>query len=899
MLQVPLLLLLLTFSACCGYGFKGCSQNYPDTKHMWCSNQNITNISAVTRMIPENITTINLSRNRIRTIPPRSFSRLPVLVGLDLSKNHLVSLRGGEFRGLILLNSLNLTYNNISYIHPTAFDGLTSLQVLDLAHNRIAKISPGFFQFLPEIQKVYLSLNLLRTFSCGECGGSASLQLLDLSSNNIRSLNVSSLPALEYIKLSNNTRLEPLADVFAHNPDLKCVLLQGIREEVLVGLSVETKRNLSWVAFSLFAENSSFTICELLNGMVQLKKVEVDLRGSRLPPRNASLLDCALPKMVIIENAFLGDVDGLQLGGRNACKLLLNKCGLKKISRTTFDGYKGLKSLQLNTNNLVIHPDTFRDLSNLKLLSFDNSNVRDIDLNWFTPLKKLFYLSIPKNEITELLPNTFSALSNLKQLYLQFNVLKRIQRKSFSNLRKLWKLDLSLNTIHYIEDGSFQDLTRLRYLDLDGNRIMTLPPDIFSGLVSLSGLTLYNNRLRFELDDSPFITLTSLRYLELNYQGTGGGGIGDIGPRFFQGLRRLVNLAVGHSLADFHPEAFVHLANLTSLYIADMVMSKTNLTALFSPLRSLKKLTLVKTDLEDLPADLLPKGNSLELLIVNSNHLHTMDKTMLNALPRLRSLEIADNPLDCTCDNAWFNSWAFHTPDTQVSYLYDLHCDNNKSSPYLWQFDGKACSYEGVSFTFFITTAVMDVLFVSVCVTWHKLGPTLRYLALFFRAKLRGWRRAGRDRFQYDAFISYSSRDEAWVMEELVPRLEKPDAGMPRFRLCLHHRDFRPGAAVLENIEAAIYGARRTICVVTRHFLCSEWCSLEFQLASLRLLCDGSDNLLLVFLEEIPDKHLSPYTRLYKIVHKNTYLLWPGNTPEQDVFWIRLMDALKTNEEEE
>lgn len=232
-----------------------------------------------------------------------------------------------------------------------------------------------------------------------------------------------------------------------------------------------------------------------------------------------------------------------------------------------------------------------------------------------------------------------------------------------------------------------------------------------------------------------------------------------------------------------------------------------------------------------------------------------------------------------------------------MSYLYNLKCDNDRTSPYLWQFDDKACSYEQASFILFITCSVLDVLFVCVCVTWHTQGPTLRYLVLIVKAKLRGRKGAEGAKFKYDAFISYSSKDEAWVMRELVPNLEKPATGTPGLRLCLHHRDFRPGTAVVENIEAAIYNSRHTICVVTWHYLQSEWCSMEFQLASLRLLCDGSDVLLLVFLEEIPEHCLSPYTRLRKIVHRKTYLLWPEEPQEQDAFWVRLIDALKDKEE--
>lgn len=242
---------------------------------MWCFNRNIANLSDVVSMIPDNITTINLSKNKIRVVPLGSFSQVLGLKHLDLSQNQLVSLKGGEFSGLDVLDHLNLTCNNISHIHSNAFDGLNRLQTLLLTHNTLTTISPGIFNSLPAIQEINLSLNMLKTFSCGDSGGSSTLLRLDLFANNIQRFNVSCFPALEYIRLSNNSKLELQADAFASNPRLKSLLCQGVKAEVLVGLSAETKKNLSWVAFSLFVEKSPLTICGLLKGMDQLEKVEV------------------------------------------------------------------------------------------------------------------------------------------------------------------------------------------------------------------------------------------------------------------------------------------------------------------------------------------------------------------------------------------------------------------------------------------------------------------------------------------------------------------------------------------------------------------------------------------------------------------------------------------------
>ena len=39
------------------------------------------------------------------------------------------------------------------------------------------------------------------------------------------------------------------------------------------------------------------------------------------------------------------------------------------------------------------------------------------------------------------------------------------------------------------------------------------------------------------------------------------------------------------------------------------------------------------------------------------------------------------------------------------------------------------------------------------------------------------------------------------------------------------------GKAIIDNITDAIYGSRKTICVISRRYLESEWCSREIQVA--------------------------------------------------------------------
>lgn len=78
------------------------------------------------------------------------------------------------------------------------------------------------------------------------------------------------------------------------------------------------------------------------------------------------------------------------------------------------------------------------------------------------------------------------------------------------------------------------------------------------------------------------------------------------------------------------------------------------------------------------------------------------------------------------------------------------------------------------------------------------------------------------DEFHYDAFISYSHKDSAWVRNVLLPRLEGEG-----LRVCIDTRDFEVGVPSLVNMENAVDKSRRTLLVLTPNWLSSEWTAFE------------------------------------------------------------------------
>ncbi|XP_035789622.1 toll-like receptor 13 isoform X2 [Anopheles albimanus] len=128
---------------------------------------------------------------------------------------------------------------------------------------------------------------------------------------------------------------------------------------------------------------------------------------------------------------------------------------------------------------------------------------------------------------------------------------------------------------------------------------------------------------------------------------------------------------------------------------------------------------------------------------------------------------------------------------------------------------------------------------------------------------------SGDDLFVYDVFVSYSENDRSWVLNELLPNLERSED----IAVCLHERDFKVGVSILENIIHCMDRSRTLLLVMSESFLLSHWCQFEMHLAQHRLLETRREHLILVLLEEIP-KIKRPKT-LHYLMKTKTYIRWP------------------------
>nr|XP_029512872.1 toll-like receptor 13 isoform X1 [Oncorhynchus nerka] len=547
----------------------------------------------------------------------------------------------------------------------------------------------------------------------------------------------------------------------------------------------------------------------------------------------------------------------------------------------------------------------------------------------FSCLVKLQHLDIKQNLISNIEDFAFLGLTNLESLDITSNKITQINANTFYGLHSLTWLDLRNNPlIHNIEAMSFTHLMSLRQVFLGQvNNPLTEPVIklnltlIFGGI--LSQLThLYISSAMRPMQLTIGSNITSKQNLSLQLKGQTV-SFQDCDRPFFQSVTHLHADAEEFLCgSEFMGKYFtsvetfdyrsklsakrvdlssinqlIHLRKLT-LREVDLLIQR-SADIIFHNLTKLEDLEMYHCRIYSLEGSLTKDLKSLKTLYLHIENIYNVFYSFTEPLSSLKYLTFNNLQMFCSCDNAWLITWAkgcrqveviMLTPYTSpVMYaLEDLIClsDNGIDTPNFVRYTEANCTTE-VGFVLFVATG-LGVLFFMLVVLVHNI--TLGWLLEAMRSNTRG-------RYHYDAFVSYSGKDERWVVEELLPNLEQ--RGPPFLRLCLHSRDFQLGKDIVENITDSLYRSRHTLCLVSRNYLLSNWCSLEMKLATYRLQVEQRDILLLVFLEKIPPRRLSAHHRLARLLKTRTYLDWPQDPHQHQAFWDRLWAKLKPQTEHE
>ena len=423
-----------------------------------------------------------------------------------------------------------------------------------------------------------------------------------------------------------------------------------------------------------------------------------------------------------------------------------------------------------------------------------------------------------------------------------------------------------------ILDVEFHPNNSLKTLDISNNLITTWIGPI-KGLTKLVTLDLANN-FAHNVSTRFFDTLTSLKV--------------------FNGSRNYLRLIIEK---DTRGELFEPLDKLETLALSKNYLNKIPMNV-FKGLVSLRSLTLSHNDIFHFEVNITHMKN-LSFLDLSFNNIHDLPQFVMDHLDSVAErnrveVDLTFNPIACTCKHIDFltwikqskvrfpgsNSYSCLMSDGSIEHMTDIF-DVIQSLQISCR-DKAGILVGAVTCSFCLLVALLSALV-------YRYRWKLRYLYYASRLAYRRLHNDCNDDFQFDAFVSYSSEDNDFVHGQLIQELETR-AGLI---LNVHNRDFIPGRPIPCNIVDAVQNSRRTLVVLSRELLRSDWCHYEMQMATMEAAHTGRDVLLFLIYEDVPSQEM-PREVLYNL-QASTYISFPADAEPSLIrdFWDRLAQAIR------
>ncbi|XP_070842927.1 toll-like receptor 5 isoform X2 [Chaetodon trifascialis] len=793
--------------------------------------------------LPSNITYLYLSLNYISEINSTSLRAYDQLLQIDLGQQYVpLVIRNNTFLRQRTLTHLVLGNNIGLQLEPRAFAGLVNLQhlFLDHCHLKDSILAESYLEPL------------------------VSLEMLDLFGNKIVRLR----PGLFFSRLTKFTNL-----------NLALNQIERLCEEDLAGF-----------------QGKYFTLLELRSNHFYKSGMAFNVLDISVTGFNVNTL-----------RHFFKAIQGTP------------------IAHFIYSGSIG-KDFSYD-NSADPDESTFKGLMNSTVNIFDLSKNRIFSLQRavFSPLKDAIIIDVSKNKINQINRNAFDGLQgHLRMLNLSYNLLGEIYSHTFTNLTDLRVLDLSYNHIGALGDKAFSGLRKLRALYLTGNSLRNLGSP--ASLPNIDYLLLADNKLN-SLSRIMDLGMNCMHLDVAENRLTNLEDIYDILSHF----NRLQNFFYGSNfikwctlspnitrprnnslqVLDLHDSSlqiiwsqekclnlFEHLENLLGLNLSFNSLA-TLPQGIFSSLTSIVEIDLSFNALTYLQPDVFPV--SLKNLNLESNFLASPDPTTFRSLS---FLSLAVNRFHCDCHLESFLNWLNVTNITFLSPVEDYRCEFPAALHYVpllhYSTIMEPCeedeekAIQGLKFALFIFSALLITTVILSGIVYARLRG---HIFIIYK-KIVGRVLEGPklefpvDMMRYDAFFCFSNSDYGWVEAALLKKLDKQFSEENIFSCCFEARDFLPGEDHLSNIRDAIWGSRKTVCVVSKEFLKDGWCLEAFTLAQGRMLEELTNVLIMLVVGKVPHYQLMKYNAVRAFVQRKEYLVWPEDPQDLEWFYERLVSQI-------
>ncbi|XP_036920239.1 toll-like receptor 1 [Sturnira hondurensis] len=727
---------------------------------------------------------------------------------------------------------LDISQNNISELRTSDMLSLSKLKMLIMSHNRIQYLDISVFKFNKELEYLDLSNNKLKEISCHPA---VNLKHLDLSFNVFDALPIckefGAMSQLEFLGLSA-TQLQKSAMLpIAHLHINKVLLVLG----------------------DLYGEKED---------PESLQELNTESLHIVFPARKEFhfILDVSISTAVSLElsniKCVLDD---------NGCSYFLNV--LSKLQNNSRLSNLTLNNVETNWHSLIMmlqlvwHTSIeYFSISNVKLhgqltaTNFDYSG---------TSLKAMSVHQVVSDAFSFKQGYIYRIFSNMNIQSLTVSGTHMLHMVCPSQMSPFLHLDFSNNLLTDTVFNNCETLVRLETFSLQMNQLKKLVniAHVTKEMKSLQQLDISQNSLSY--DESEGYCSWTISLLSLNMSSN------RLTDSVFSCLPSRVRVL------DLHNNKITR--------IPEDVNS----------LEALQELNVAFNSLAHLPG--CGSFGRLSVLIIDYNSISNPSAHFFESCQKIRSINAGHNPFQCTCElrdfiqsigqvssevvEGWPDSYQCDYPESyKGTLLKDFHV-----SPL-------TCNTALLIVTIGVTGLVLAVTLTALCI-YLDLPWYLRMVCQWTQTRRRA-RNIPLDKLQrtlqFHAFISYSEHDSAWVKSELLPNLEKED-----IRICLHERNFVPGKSIVENIINCIEKSYKSIFVLSPNFVQSEWCHYELYFAHHNLFHEGSDNLILILLEPIPQYSIpSSYHKLKTLMTQRTYLEWPKEKGKHALFWANLRASI-------
>ncbi|XP_062550528.1 toll-like receptor 13 isoform X2 [Armigeres subalbatus] len=572
-------------------------------------------------------------------------------------------------------------------------------------------------------------------------------------------------------------------------------------------------------------------------------------------------------------------------------------------------------------------------LKSLIALDMRYCRLQSFPPDFFHELSSLQYLFLAHNYISKLPAPLFYSLGKLVHLdmsYMDSNS-HRDEEERVDNpfMRLIEGMDLDPNI--------FEPLKNLKFLDLSHTK---MDLRAFMSMSSLGKNLEYVSYCYTELPalmDYLFL-MESIKMMDLS------GNVGCarlLNPSSFQLLRNTLEVLFFRNASIQQLDWITGLNKLRVLNLQGNFITSLE-GARFRDLVSLEAFDVSNNFVQHWVNRVFQHNNNLEVLNVRNNNLLLISSNMLRDFEKIHFLAVGANQLQCSCNFVFLLhmvfgnvsnekencSKPFHKGNKRPNYavghvhLYDYNeedylCMNYTNKKKVNTINLTVCAHEDEGIysnvvlpetieeliedyiAIYIISCVVAVIILGLALLIYWYWFYVKYFFVlvknsailsFFDDEKVYLDKSFLDEesaYQYDVFVSYSDNDRAWVLDEMLPTLERED----QIAVCLHERDFEVGYGILENIISCMDRSRCLMLIVSESFLLSRWCQFEMHLAQHRLLETRRDELILVLLEDIP-RRKCPKTLRY-LMKTKTYIKWPRQqTNDRELFWKRLRGAL-------